>query len=773
MSAAVGATADRPSAGTATDRPVVETAFAVEGMFCGGCAATVERALTRLPGVAEVSVSFLSDSAFVRHDPDAVGPGDLARGLSALGYATRPLGTRDARAAQDAFLRGHRVRLGVALGLGMWVMLATIARYFTDLPDPAYAWWLALASGVFSLPVLAYSGAPFFRLGWRGLRAGVPGMESLILVATVAAVGVSGWTLARGGHHVWFEVPVMLIAFQLVARLGDVGARRRAADAVRSMLDLSPERARRVRDDGLESVGVAELVVGDRIESRAGERLPADGTVVDGTALIDTALLSGESAPVAVGPGDAVLAGTVNVDGRLRVRVTEARGTRTLDRLAAAVGRALNAKSDLMRLVDRIAGALVPGIGIAALVAFALALGTGSTLEESIVRALATLVVSCPCALSLAVPFVVASSASTAAREGIVLRDASILEHAHRIDVVLLDKTGTLTEGRLAVARVVPAPGRSAEEVLRAAALAEGGSNHPLARAILRHARERGIGPDGARGADDTGAAVLERRESAGAGTRATLANGATLLAGSPRWLAEHGVHGVPDPVDPACSRVLVAADGEALGAVELADTVRADAGPLLDALRARGLRPVLASGDAAGPVEAVADRFDLERHARMTPDDKRALVEALRADGHRVAFVGDGLNDAPALAAADLGIATGEASDLARSAAALSVLRGGLDAVDFALRLARRAARTLRRNLALALGYNALLLPAALLGFVHPVLAVLAMALSVVSVALSSLPLTFARRRPAGRAEAASRVREVSARPDHGPNLA
>ena len=622
------------TAGVAGGRPdAAETAFAVEGMFCGGCAATVERALTRLPGVREVSVSFLSDSAFVRHDPDAVGPAELARGLSALGYATRPLGTRDARAAQDAFLRGHRVRLGVALGLGMWVMMATIARYFTDLPDPAYAWWLALASGVFSLPVLAYSGAPFFRLGWRGLRAGVPGMESLILVATVAAVGVSGWTLWRGGHHVWFEVPVMLIAFQLVARLGDVGARRRASDAVRSMLDLSPERARRVRGPGregegedrgrgdeLESVGVAELAVGDEIESRAGERLPADGTVVDGTALLDTALLSGESAPVAVGPGDAVLAGTVNVDGRLRVRVTEARGTRTLDRLAAAVGRALNAKSDLMRLVDRIAGALVPGIGIAALVAFALALGTGSTLEESIVRALATLVVSCPCALSLAVPFVVASSASTAAREGIVLRDAAALEHAHRIDVVLLDKTGTLTEGRLAVARVVPAPGRTADEVLRAAALAEAGSNHPLARAILRRARERGIGPDGARGADDAGAAVLERRETAGAGTRATLANGATLLAGSPRWLAEHGVRDVPDPVDPACSRVLVAADGVALGAVELADAVRADAGPLLDALRARGLRPVLASGDAPGPVDAVADRFDLERHARMTP---------------------------------------------------------------------------------------------------------------------------------------------------------
>ncbi len=722
------ADASAPSPGaSARER---ETAFAVDGMFCGGCAATVERALSKLPGVHEVSVSFLSDSAFVRHDPDAVAPADIAARLAAIGYATRALGTGDGRAAQDAFLRGHRIRLAIAAGFGMWVMLATIARYFTELPDPVYAWWLALASGAFSLPVLAYSGWPFHRLGWRGLRSGVPGMESLILVATLATLVVSGHALLTGGSQVWFEVPVMLIAFQLVARLGDVGARRRAADAVRSLLDLSPERAWRVRGEDIERVAVAGLVVGDTIESRAGERLPADGEIVSGTASIDAALMSGESMPVGVGPGDAVLAGTTNVDGTVRVRVTGAKGERTLDRLAATVGRALRSKSDLMRLVDRIAGALVPGIGIAALVAFVLALATGATPTDALVRALATLVVSCPCALSLAVPLVVSGAASSAAREGVVLRDAAALEHAHRVDVVLLDKTGTLTEGRPSVARTVPAAGFDGRDVLRAAALAEAGSNHPLARAI----RDAAPAHESSR--------VRERHERAGAGVRAVLDDGTVLLAGSSSWLAEHGVDDVPAPVDPTCSRVLVARDGVCVGAVELADAPRADAGELLDALRARGLRLVLASGDVPGAVRALAEASGLEWHAGMSPDDKRVLVEELRAAGHRVAFVGDGLNDAPALAAADLGIATGDASDLARSAAALSVLRGGLGGVELALRLAARSARALRRNIALALVYNALLLPAALFGFVHPVLAVLAMIASVVSVSLSTVPV-------------------------------
>jgi len=716
---------------------VHESAFAVEGMFCGGCAATVERSLRRLPGVSDVSVSFLTDAAFVSHDPERAPVATLVQRLADLGYPVRPVGERDARTAQDAFLRSHRIRLAVAVGFGMWVMMATIARYATELPDIRYAWWLGIASGVFSIPVLVYSGAPFMRLGWRGLRMGVPGMESLILLATLAALGASAGALAGGGSEVWFEVPVMLIVFQLIARLGDVGARRRAADAVRAVLDRSPERAWRIDGPAVNSVAVLELASGETIESRAGERLPVDGTVLSGTALLDRALMSGESLPVPVGPGDTVLAGTTNLDGVLRVRVDAARGKRTLDRLAATVGRALNARSDLMRFVDRIAGWLVPFIVVAALVAFGVALATGATLAEAAVRALATLVVSCPCALSLAVPMVVATGAAAAARAGIVLRDPAVFERAHRIDTVLLDKTGTLTRGQLEVARVVARDGHTAEAVLVLAVRVQSGSNHPLAQAIRRHTVPRRDGTD----------ALDGLRERAGAGVEGVLPDGRTVLAGSARWLEEHGVEtSSVAPVEPGCSRVLVALDGTAIGAVELFDTVREDAQALLQALRARGLQPVIASGDTPGAVEALAVPLGLEWHAALRPDDKHALVERLQGDGRCVAFVGDGLNDAPALAVADLGIATGEASDLARSAAALSVLHGGLANVDLALRLSADAARALRRNLAFALVYNALLIPAAVLGYVHPLLAVLAMAVSTVSIGSSVLPLVRVR---------------------------
>jgi len=738
---------------------VHESAFAVEGMFCGGCAATVERSLRRLPGVSDVSVSFLTDAAFVRHDPERAPVAVLVRRLADLGYPVRPVGERDARTAQDAFLRSHRIRLAVAVGFGMWVMMATIARYATELPDARYAWWLGVASGVFSIPVLAYSGAPFMRLGWRGLRMGVPGMESLILLATLAALGASLGTLASGGSAVWFEVPVMLIVFQLVARLGDVGARRRAADAVRAVLDRSPERAWRVDGSAVSSVAVLELASGQTVESRAGERLPVDGTVLSGTALLDRALMSGESLPVPVGPGDAVLAGTTNLDGVLRIRVDAARGQRTLDRLAATVGRALNARSDLMRFVDRIAGRLVPSILVAALVAFGVALAGGATLAEATVRALATLVVSCPCALSLAVPMVVAAGAASAARAGIVLRDPAVFERAHRIDTVLLDKTGTLTRGQLEVARVAARDGHDGDAVLALAVRVQGGSNHPLAQAIRRHAVQRRGAATANVGEAGGGEKVVASdpldglRERAGAGVEGVLPDGRAVLAGSARWLEEHGVATASlAPVEPGCSRVLVALDGTAIGAIELFDTVREDAVALLQALRARGLQPVIASGDTPGAVEGLAAPLGLEWHAALRPDDKHALIERLQGEGRCVAFVGDGLNDAPALAVADLGIATGDASDLARSAAALSVLHGGLANVDLALRLSADAARALRRNLAFALLYNAVLIPAAVLGYVHPLLAVLAMAVSTVSIGLSVLPLVRVRASASGR---------------------
>jgi len=723
---------------SAEQSETAETAFAVDGMFCGGCASTVERALKRLPGVHGVSVSFLSNSAFVTHNPQQVSAEELANRLVTLGYEAHSLDDAQSDRSLSTFQRSHQIRLAIAIGFGLWVMMASMARYLTELPSERFEWQVAIAAGLFSLPVLLYSGMPFFKLGWRGIVARAPGMETLILVATVAALTGSCIELWQGGSHVWFEVPVMLIVFQLVARLTDFGARRRAADAVRSMLDLSPETARRIEGSVWITVAANELAVNDVIESRAGERIAGDGVIVQGDALLDTSLLTGESLPETVTVGSEVLAGTLNTNGSVHIRITAAGKERTLDQLAATVGRALNSKSDLMRLADRVAGWLVPTITVAAVCAFGLALFQGDTSAEALSRALAVLVVSCPCALSLAVPLVISVTAANAAGKGIVLRDPASIEHAARIDTVLIDKTGTLTEGKLAVSAIVGSAHHDPLSTLRLAVWAVAGSNHPLARAITSHAEHVLTTPMSAE-------QILEpenRLERAGSGVRISCSDGSVVLAGSQAWLQEHNVLDVPDALDDTRSRVLLARNSEFLGAIELSDTVRRDATALLDSIRSAGMTPVLVSGDTSGCVAAVADQLDLTWHAQVSPEGKRQLVDKLREQGHAVAFVGDGLNDALALAAADVGIATRDASDLARSAASISILQGGLNRVEGTLHLLRRAARILRQNLFWAVLYNGVLLPAAVLGYVHPVMAAVAMMLSASSVSINSLRL-------------------------------
>ncbi|MFK7889578.1 MAG: heavy metal translocating P-type ATPase [Granulosicoccus sp.] len=742
--------------GSALHSASEETALAVEGMFCGGCAATIERALRRLPGVDAVNASFLTDTVVVNHDSASASAQLIVSRIAALGYETRPLAAGEQTPDTSRFQRSVSIRLAIALGFGMWVMLATIARYATELPSEQFAWAIALASGLLSLPVLVYSGAPFYRLGWRALRARVPGMESLILVATVASVTLSTASLWQGDSTVWFEVPLMLITFQLLARLNDLSTRRKAADAVRMLLDLSPERALRIQGTRTEWVPVADLAIDDVIESRAGERIASDGIVIEGTAMLDTTLISGESLPRHVSRGASVVGGMLNVDGYIRVRVAAAAGQRTIDELAGNVGRALRKKSDLMRLLDRIAGWLVPGIALGSLAGFIGALMTGATATEALTRALAVLVISCPCALSLAVPLVVSATISQAAKSGIVLRDAGALENARNIDMVLLDKTGTITRGELVVLRTVPEPGVDPSQMTGLAAFIAQGSSHPVARAICHygqspqfvHAIDSGSGSmtqineQITRLVDSAYNAQHERHEQAGAGIRIRYATGTRLLAGSVNWLHQHGIRSVPAASDMSCTRVLIAMDDKVLGSLELSDSVRDDAMKLLAALDRPGLATLLVSGDTSGAVAAIAEPLGLKWKAGYDPAAKRTLVESLQRQGKRIAFVGDGLNDAPALAVADLGIATGDASDLARSAAAVSVLQGGLEKIERTLQLARRSSIILRQNVVWALAYNSLLLPAAVLGYVHPLTAAAAMGLSALSVSLNSLRL-------------------------------
>lgn len=733
-------TVERSNPSSLEDNPtgivrVAETAFAVDGMFCGGCASTVERVLKRLPGVQEVSVSFLGNSAYVIHDQERVGTDAITKRLSSLGYEARTLDGTQTSSRPSTFQRNHQIRLAVALGFGLWIMMAGMARYLTELPTEHFEWQVGLLSGALSLPVLLYSGMPFFKLGWRGLVSRAPGMETLILVASVAAVSGSMIELWQGGSHVWFEVPVMLIIFQLIARLTDFGARRRANDAVRSMLDLSPETARRIHDDTVHTVPAKSLQVDDVIESRAGEQLAGDGVVIAGEALLDTSLLTGEPVPEAVTVGSEVLAGTLNTNGTIQICVKASGEERTLDQLAIVVGRALSRKSDLMKLADRVAGWLVPTITVAALIAFVLALVQGHNSSEALARALAVLVVSCPCALSLAVPLVISVSTANGASRGIILRDPASIEHAASIDTLLIDKTGTLTEGALTVTEIISASGYSEDDLLRLASWALTGSNHPLARAITHHAAQT-LGNVSPRDNADT------RQEQAGAGVSVISQDGSVVIAGSQAWLNEHGVHDVPMAQDATRSRVLVANNGMFIGSLELSDVIRSDANALLKSVKELGIKPVLVSGDTTGSVAAVADELDIAWHAQMTPDGKRNLIENLHKQGCKVAFAGDGLNDALALAAAEIGIATRDATDLARSAASVSILQGGLNRVEQTIRLLRQASVIVKQNLVWAVLYNALLLPAAVLGFVHPIFAALAMMFSATSVSVNSLRL-------------------------------
>lgn len=720
--------------------------FAVDDMFCGGCAATVERALRRLPGVIDVNVSFLGDTATVQHDPAALSDTGIKAAIARLGYTTRAVDDKPREPQIGRFERQLKIRLGVAAGFGLWVMMASMVRLFIGLPTEMLAWSLALFSGVVSLPVLIYSAAPFLKLGWLGLRERVPGMDSLILLATVAAVTASVITLFNGGSHVWFDVPVMLVTFQLIARLADFGAQRKASNAVRALLDLSPVKARRVYSQfEPEYVPLADLQIGDLIQSHAGERICMDSIITSGSAYVDCGLLNGESIPEFRQVGDQVHAGTLNVDGLLELRVEAALGDRRMDVLASAVGRLLNKKSQLMKLADNVAFWLVPTLLVLAFCVASAALFRGVAFVDALELALAVLVVSCPCALSLAVPMVVSVSAAKAAREGIVLRDASALEKARLVDTVLIDKTGTLTEGNPRIVSVQGNDGFTSDELICLAAQAGLGTHHPLMSAIKNTAVSMSMSE---KHQDDI------YREHPGKGVECCLYSGKQILAGSRQWLIDSGVK-VPAGEDTFAakmhhaSEVCVAVDRQWAGCIYLADELRVEAGALIDSLRKQRMKLILVSGDRAASVEACAVQLGIEWRAQASPEDKAALVAELTAQGRVVAFVGDGLNDGPALAAAAVGIATGKASDLARSASAMAVLDGGLDRVVAALQLASRASRVLRSNIAFALLYNALLLPAAVFGFVHPLMAVVAMGLSTISVSANSLRAGRALQQP------------------------
>lgn len=701
--------------------------LSVGGMMCGSCAAAVEAVLAREPGVHEVGVNFAADAAYIEWDPAQTDLEQLLHKANRLGYRVEVF-TEDAGPRRlEVFQLRLQIKLAIAVFFGMWSMLAALVLYLSS-PDalaPQQRWWLALASGVCALPVIAYAGFSFYLAGWRTLRAAVPGMDTLISVGVGGAVVLSIGQLWLGHDRVYFDTAVMLITFQLIARLVDHRVRRDAAGAAQALLHAAPEQIQRLEDDGSVSLISSALVQrGEHVLVAPGAAVGVDGVVLAGRSSLDCALLSGESAPVLVVPGDSVYAGSRNGEGELRLEVTAASGQRRVDDLARAVRAQLVHKSSLQKLADRAASKLLPIVAIAAVSAALLAMMQGLAGEEIVTRLLAVIVITCPCALSLAVPVVSLLAEARARAQGLLFRDPAAIEQAATLRHVVFDKTGTLTTGQPAIKALQTVPGQASEQLLNLAAAATFASGHPLAQGLAA-ATEMSEAPPG------------ERRVVAGQGVVWTSGLG-SVLAGRAAWLREQGVDLVEQDEGTA---VYLAKDGSYIGKILFSEQLRLEALPLFKDLRAAALQVHLLSGDTASACAAIGKSLSLDpkqiRHGQ-SPEQKLGFIHALQQDAG-VAFVGDGLNDGPALAAADLGVAVGEASPTARSAAAL-LLPSGLQGLMPALRLARQARRIMLQNLGWALVYNLLALPAAMLGWIHPAIAAAAMGMSSICVLLNTL---------------------------------
>ena len=736
----------------------------ITGMTCASCASRVEKRLNRLEGV-EASVNYATETATVTFDPDVVAPEQVGEAVEQAGYGARlpapaaapAAGPLDAEAGADpaAALR-TRFLVSAALTVPVVLMSMIPALQFDN-------WqWVALQ---LATPVVLWGAWPFHRAAWTNLRHGAATMDTLVSIGTLAAWGWSvvallwlgagdpdmrmpfEWVIdpGAGADHIYLEVATVVTTFLLAGRWFEARAKRRAGAALRALLELGAKEASVLGDDGRERrVAAADVAVGDRIVVRPGERVAADGVVEQGASAIDASLLTGESVPVEVAPGDEVAGGTVNAGGRLVVRATRVGGDTALARIGRLVTEAQSGKAPVQRLADRIAAVFVPAVLALSVMTLGFWLANGAGATFAFTAAVAVLIIACPCALGLATPTALLVGTGRGAQLGILIRGPEVLESTRRIDTVVLDKTGTVTSGRMALAEVVPADGERREEVLRLAGGLEDGSEHPIARAIARAAR------------DELGALppVEAFASRAGLGVEGVV-EGRAMVAGRPALLADWGLAAEGDPAAAierahAAGRtaVAVAWDGRLRGVLVVADTVKPESAEAVRRLRDLGLRPALLTGDAEATARAVAAEVGIDEViAEVLPDGKAGVVRRLQAEGRVVAMVGDGVNDAPALAQADLGVAMGTGTDVAIEASDLTLVSGDLRGVGDAIRLSRRTLATIRTNLAWAFGYNIAAIPLAMTGYLNPVIAGAAMALSSVLVVANSLRLRRFRR--------------------------
>nr|WP_153785818.1 heavy metal translocating P-type ATPase [Pseudomonas sp. EMN2] len=708
----------------------------IGGMTCASCVGRVERALGKVPGVEQISVNLASERAHLEV-LQAVDDAALIAAVEQAGYsATLPRTAHDDLALAQHRLRNERLAVGAALLLALPLVLPMLVQPF------GLHWMLpAWAQFLLATPVQFILGARFYVAAWKAVRAGAGNMDLLVALGTSAGYGLSlyQWANAHAGMepHLYFEASAVVIALVLLGKYLESRAKRQTASAIRALEALRPERALRVVDGHEEDVAISQLRLGDLVLVKPGERFPVDGEVLEGSSHADEALISGESLPVPKQPGDTVTGGAINGEGRLLVQ-TRALGTETvLARIIRLVEDAQAAKAPIQKLVDRVSQVFVPAVLVLALLTLVGWWLAGAPLETALINAVAVLVIACPCALGLATPAAIMAGTGVAARHGILIKDAEALERAHAVNRVVFDKTGTLTSGSPRIVHSQAASGDKGE-LLRLAGALQRGSEHPLAKAVLDACAEQGLDVP----------QVNDSQSLTGRGI-AGLVGGRDLALGNRRLLDESQLQ----PGGLAASAQAWEAEGRTLswliergsqprvlGLFAFGDSLKPGAAQAIDALHARGISSHLLTGDNRGSAKVVADVLGIDDvHAEVLPADKAATVARLKQDGV-VAMVGDGINDAPALAAADIGIAMGGGTDVAMQAAGITLMRGDPRLVPAALEISRKTYAKIRQNLFWAFIYNLVGIPLAAFGYLNPVLAGAAMALSSVSVVSNAL---------------------------------
>ena len=718
----------------------------IEGMTCASCATRVEKALNKVEGV-EASVNYATERATVLGD---VPPETLLGAIESAGYHAH-VHTEEPPSGPDPMV-SLRNRLIVSAVMTVPVMILSMTPPFQFL----YWQWVVFA---LATPVAIWGAWPFHRAAAINARHGVATMDTLISVGVGAALGWSLYALFVGGagmpgmtmtlelfgqpgegsHEIYLEVAAAVTTFMLLGRYLEHRAKRDAGAALRALMESGATEATVLREGVEKLLPVAMVKPGDVMVVRPGERIPTDGQIIEGSAAIDASMMTGESVPLDVGVGDTVLGGTINTSGFLQVRATRVGDDTELARMAALVERAQTGKSDTQRLADRISGIFVPIVIVIALVTFAAWTLFDGSVTIAFQAAVATLIIACPCALGLATPTALLVGTGRGAQLGLLISGPEVLEHSRSLDTVVLDKTGTLTTGQMRVVAIWPESGTTKHEVLALAAAVEAQSEHPLAKAIVDRAREDNV-------------ALVEAssfRTEAGFGATA-LVGDTTVSVGRPAWLESSGMvlssalgERLTELYLTGNTVVAVASGDTVVGLIHIADTLKDSSASAIAMLHSLGLTTVMATGDHESVAAAIAQQVGIDRvEAGLAPEGKVDVITRLQAEGHQVAMVGDGINDAPALATADLGIAMGTGTDAAMSAGDLTITRGDLIGVADGIRLARKTLGTIRGNLFWAFAYNVAAIPLAVAAVLNPVVAGLAMAFSSVFVVTNSLRL-------------------------------